>query len=798
MQNPRGGTPAQPGTRAPNLTHGPSRKPTPPRNASQPPRPKVVGGGAATPATTRRPTPPRQGLPQHGANITAASSSAVPPAQKFRSHADFQAHYSVGGPVVSASSSSGPTMNDRRAGSGARPGVGTASASASSTNAKGRNLTKGKPTRRLTQKETLEQDVAQVKGAYDRLAALCHNEEQKESNLRNAVVQKRAITKEKEQLHGEAEDAYLNFVSEHANAYNELTTELHEMQKEIGESMPGVKVQNASNASLEQEVRALSAEREAAKEDADRAKKWSEQALLQMTNSDQELIDCKDLLQIARQNAMKVLGTLEEDRRILVELRQKAHAIKNHVQVFYVGESLDGQGGEVGGAGGGGRTGSGGLSTGTPRRGAQASDALQYVTASSGSSSSSSSSAKVDEHWYKDEVYAEHYTTAEVVDIPPWHPDYVRIREREEFNPGGACAGGGSSSSSYRQDSHSFGAGGGVLETEGGSSSTPEQLALGRIAGQLIETEVPYIRARMEQAHGSALLLFMGKDPTLFDAVASQIQSAFRDNSSRDRMKINLQENSGNATTTGVSAAGGATTTISTTTSKVARQVQKLEQEQYMFEGYRLVTVAEKSHVAVLGSKRKGGTIASTPHSVAELIKNPLEQSSCSLLHVPSESELKAVCELVGSLLASSGGSSSSSKSRSLGGPAGATGTSASTPSGTPRKQTEKAEPFNPNASFTSLTASFFADTTTPSASLGTSTKTLDFLRAFLTSGGSARAGSGKAVYVTFIMEEPAVEVLGRAMKLRALDSRGGIAMGEHERKGDLCKGAAEHERRNV
>lgn len=124
---------------------------------------------------------------------------------------------------------------------------------------------------------------------------------------------------------------------------------------------PQVKVQNASNAALEQEVRALSAEREAAKEDADRAKKWSEHALLQMTNSDQELIDCKDLLQIARQNAMKVLGTLEEDRRILVELRQKAHAIKNHVQVFYVGESLDGQGGEVGGAGGGGRTGSGGI-----------------------------------------------------------------------------------------------------------------------------------------------------------------------------------------------------------------------------------------------------------------------------------------------------------------------------------------------------------------------------------------------------------------------------------------------------
>lgn len=131
-------------------------------------------------------------------------------------------------------------MNDRRAGSGARPGVATASASASSTNAKGRNPTKGKPTRRLTQKETLEQDVAQVKGAYDRLAALCHNEEQKESNLRNAVAQKRAITKEKEQLHSEAEDAYLNFVSEHANAYNELTTELHEMQREIGESMPGV------------------------------------------------------------------------------------------------------------------------------------------------------------------------------------------------------------------------------------------------------------------------------------------------------------------------------------------------------------------------------------------------------------------------------------------------------------------------------------------------------------------------------------------------------------------------------
>lgn len=91
------------------------------------------------------------------------------------------------------------------------------------------------------------------------------------------------------------------------------------------------------------------------KDRADAAKAKTDQALEVMGNFDAELRQGLQLLQRERDADLATFNLLRRDRDYLDDLRRKAHGIKNHVQVFYVGDSFGSDGSGAGGPAGGAR-----------------------------------------------------------------------------------------------------------------------------------------------------------------------------------------------------------------------------------------------------------------------------------------------------------------------------------------------------------------------------------------------------------------------------------------------------------
>lgn len=144
--------------------------------------------------------------------------------------------------------------------------------------------------------------------------------------------------------------------------------------------------------------------------------------------------------------------------RYLEELRHKVHAIRNHVLVFYVGESAANCDSTTSAVPLTipGTTSFGpasprppGISLNAPAN--ENVDAMQYVLTNLEKKVSASAddallkAARVDESFYKDAIFRDHFTSANL-NLPPWSEEFLKIQTEEENlayeNQGGTGAGG--------------------------------------------------------------------------------------------------------------------------------------------------------------------------------------------------------------------------------------------------------------------------------------------------------------------------------------------------------------------
>ncbi|CAD7942590.1 unnamed protein product [Amoebophrya sp. A25] len=720
--------------------------------------------------------------------------------------------------------------------------------------------------------ERLRDELAGLRPKRDKLRTLVERNEVEAGDLAHVTTEKEQKALGAEAKLAQKEEEFLSFVSASAAEYNAILESMEKMEQETKQNRPLVREQRDANVDLDAELAELGNELTRVAADADRAKQQCELAIREMGGFDHELQRCQELLQAERSLDARALETLHRDRAYLTELRQHAHSIKNHVQVFYVGESAAGVHARLGD----GATPSCSSSSLRPAATATAAmlrsprvtpsnvdallessciangaDPLQHLAQNCRCETSVSNWVKVDEFWYLDDVFRENFTTAELVDIPPWHPRFVQLQRAEE-RAASTVAGGGTqaedghggggrnsvtgldpggdggtnlSSSKSRKSLEELGLSAAVKagattatcskdsvlkiandtalaeeveELKLEDESVQQQLARSRIAEALLTEEIPYTRAILEHNHGAGIFCFLGKDRGLFEMVAGRLEATFRDNSSRDRVAGVLRRNlgggaaacssSGKVTTTTASGVGsnsadtpasrsqpggvaqrnkvafgatnkttsasamnksrnpnpGASSSSSTTTLS-----SNMNSSEYVFAGYRFVRISD-DHVCVLGGRRRGAPNLAVPSrdpderarsSVLQALAEPDVQTSFSLLFVPDE--------------------------------------------GTSHRTAVEAVAGLSGKATTSSTPDFLAALSSAAATPSAPAEGTQFLRTVL--------DSGRTTYATLILEQSGLQTLAQALRCRALDSRGGLAKNEHERKGETAarEGAA-------
>ncbi|CAD7937321.1 unnamed protein product [Amoebophrya sp. A25] len=447
------------------------------------------------------------------------------------------------------------------------------------------------PHRRLPLLERLREESDQLAAKREKVLPGTRKAEAEVERLDADFSEKleRATDAEKRLEEKESEHVHLTGVS--ASEYNALCGDISDMQQEIKEAEPHRKRRNADSFALTQEIETHSEKLEVVREAATAAVAKTQSAMEQMTNSDGDLQRTKDLLAQERQRALDALRSLQWDKQYLEDLRQKTHAIKNHVQVFYVAESgsyarpsstHDGAGKSSGST-------FPFFSTGadsTPRffgvakeeastssslsADAKGQDALQHLSKYVAQTQTpvSGANVRVDEVIYRDEVFRDQCMPSEVVDTPPWENeghDQNDMKKSHSTDPGQQEKKSDSASSDTRRNnsgrrsipnsiskvpaSGGFGTkmnkkntptkGVSINEASstGSTTSTLTRLteenrrqAHEKIAEKFVR-EVPYVREKLEKQHQSGCLVFVGESPELFQMVASKVETAFNETS---------------------------------------------------------------------------------------------------------------------------------------------------------------------------------------------------------------------------------------------------------------------------